>query len=264
MRKKGFSLAELLIVLAIIGVLTALCIAAGRKSLQNAYNLHYYRSFNAITQAFEDYIYKRLHENFPDSQGVVTGTPYDSFCAHFASMTNENVLGEHGRVTVSSCKTYDTYFGQMEITIPKIKTNDDAGTTAKYTVLYHTGYETGSHSASGFAPVIFLQPSDAALYMLDNPRVLPAYVDDGLVGRVVVEDGTGTEPKTYSMKPIIPLSYRQAFCLSADTESKGSIFSTYPSFITSYCATSGVTPNGELKGMPVRLLKPGIIDKFKK
>ena len=261
MRKKGFSLAELLIVLAIIGVLTALCIAAGQKSLQNAYNLHYYRSLNAVTQAFEDYIYTKGHETMPDANGVVRGVnPLggNGFCPYFSSLVDTNVLGKHAKMSVA-CKTYDVNFNRIDITIPKVKSSADPSTTATYSVLYHTGYITsGDYKSSSHAPFWMVLGTDAALYMIDNPRILPVYVDTGSAGKVGYFDDDN--PNELVMEPITPISYRQAFCLTADTTSKGSVLSNYPSTLGSYCNPIGVSPDDKLKGMPIRLLKPKYIN----
>lgn len=259
MRKKGFSLAELLIVLAIIGILTGLCIAAGQKSLQNAYNLHYYRSLNAVTQAFESYIYTKGHETMPDANGVVRGVNplgTSGFCNYFSSIVDINVLGKHAKMGIS-CSIYDDYFNQIEITIPKAKKSSKDSDTAKYSVLYHTGYITsGDYKSSSFAPYWMILGKDAGLYMLDNPRILPFYIETGSVGRVGYFDDD--HPEELVMEPITPISYRQAFCLTLDDTSEGSVLSNYTGIKSIYCTDT--EPEEKLKGMPIRLLKPRLFN----
>ena len=52
--KKGFSLAELLIALAIISIIAIMGLNITKKSAENAYNLYIYSGYSAIQSAIAD------------------------------------------------------------------------------------------------------------------------------------------------------------------------------------------------------------------
>lgn len=257
MIKKAFSLAELLIVLAIIGVLTGLCIGAGHVCLQNAYNLYYYRTFSAITAGFHDYLYRGKHINKTHVNGVYYGNNPATFCLHMNDLgIRDTGLKSDKRVSIS-CGAYsgNDDLMVMDVTIPKVRqSKEDTSEVTTYQILYGTGFKTtGDFEANYRAPFIMLLGNDPA-QVIDNPNILPVYIDTGVVGRKL-NSGSSFE-ETYS-----PISYRTAFCLSADLSSPNAALRGYGDFYTDYCSTSAPdgtpsSPVGKYVGCPIKLLVP--------
>lgn len=273
MIKKAFSLAELLIVLAIIGVLTGLCLGAGRVSLQNAYNLYYYRTFNAITIGFHDYLYRNLHINPNQDEGVYTGTNPAGLCAHLGRLglnATDSGLNLDADIALK-CDVYETSPGNVDpnfillkVTVPKIKTlgdkeDDDDRTKDTYQIIYTTGFKTkadddGKYQPNYRAPIMILVGNNKT-NIIDNPNILPVFLDTGVVGRRLNNASSLDET-------ISPISYRTAFCLSADLSSPNAALRGYGSFYDGYCKAVGVpagtpdTPLPKFVGVPIKLLKP--------
>ncbi len=252
--KKAFTFAEVLLVLGIIGVLVALCMGAGQVSLRNAYNLYYYRTFNALNTAFDNFIYLKKHER-TDAEGNVL--PQESLSTAFQNWFNHLTDSTYGISTddVTSFQfkglNGDPFYDAVVVTIPTIKTRANNSDRTYYYAIYHCGYLRTAHEGkqagepSGFAPILILigssnnsstfplNPIENYTSIVDNAEVLPAYADNGTIGRIL----TG-QP----YEPIVPRTYRQALCSTYDATDENSVLK-YPTAnfnINTYCSSVGL------------------------
>ncbi len=261
--KKAFTFAEVLLVLMIIGILISLCMGAGQVSLRNAYNLHYYRTFYALTAAFDNFIYLKKHEQTLDNGE--TG-PVSNLASAFQSHLDSLIVNEYDKMgaSFSVSPLNDPFYDSVTVTVPTIKTKDNQTGTTTYYAIFHCGYlrtaygDKQAGDASGYAPILILIGSDksGSTYSLsqsntnitDNIGVLPTYADNGTIGRHL----TG---QTY--EPIFPRTYRESLCSSVDTSDENSVLNeaTDNFNINTYC--SGVTIGAEkYKGATVVLIPP--------
>ena len=104
---------------------------------------------------------------------------------------------------------------------------------------------------------------------MDSVGVFPVYIDDGEVGKYIQTDDSEADGEdgvtdTYTFKPIVPMSYREAFCLKYTSISSDENDKTTPikagtvaeKAFTNICGTpTGATP----KEGRIRYLKPNLI-----
>lgn len=268
--KKAFTFAEILLVLMIIGILVALCIGAGQENLRNAYNLHYYRTFNALTTAFDSFIYLRKHEKTLANGEI---GPVDDLRAAFKNYWDS--LVEEGDLMGAKIEfpvgDTDPYFDKIEVTIPTVKTKDNPSGETKYYCVYHCGYmrhddatwHKSAGESSGCGPVLLLVGNDKTNYaydssnlnIIDNVEVLPTYSDNGIVGRHIPGE-------TY--KPIIPRSYRQSLCAAYDKNDTHTVlnyayYTANTNFkVTNYCGylSPGEIGMSDYLGGTLKLIPP--------
>lgn len=197
MKKCGFSLMELLLVLAIISIISVMGIQLTKHSTDKAYDLYYYSGYINLYNSIADIrslgqkvtldeLNKRLGTEVPLPAGVneITtnnGIKYDDL----------NRVGET-----------DDFDITMKIPQRKTKKNPDAIATVR--LRYHsdgTGYLIPYEQRVAVRTDIVNLPKRRDL--------LPAYIDDGLVGRTRPQNN-GTP--TYTYQRIQYRTYRDAFC----------------------------------------------------
>ncbi len=271
--KKAFTFAEVLLVLMIIGVLVGLCMGAGQVSLRNAYNLYYYRTYKALTTAYDNFLFLKKHEQKDPTTGIVVPVPNlaSAFQSHYSGMINSP------DDTTVSCfgLNGDPFFDACEVTVPRVKTRNNQTGQDTYYLIFHAGYlrtaftnpftgkEMLAGEPSGCGPMMILignvksgtsySLSKNDLNIVDSPSVLPAYADNGIVGRRIEND---TEIPDYD--PIFPRTYREALCATYDDEDVNSVLN-YPTTnfsIATYCSGVSGTSAEQYKGGTVKLLKP--------
>ncbi len=267
--KKAFTFAEILIVLMIIGILIALCMTAATESLRNAYNLYYYRTFNTLMIAFEDFLYRQKHI---ETYNPTTGEPKSvsniasAFKQHLDDLVNDDFRINEDDITSFSCGSIngDLYYDYCDVTIPTIKTKANNNESVTYRVIFHTGfYRSGSQATkpTHFEPMMILigNVKDGGNYSLlynptnvvDNVGILPAYIDNGTIGRYI----TG---QTY--KGVFPRTYREAFCSAYNPYDANSVLTHDDDTffkIGHYCGATGIKINDpDYVGGVLRLIPP--------
>lgn len=123
MKNKGFSLMEVLMVLGIIGVVTAMSVSISQKGVEKAYRNYWYTGYSALENATFDAIMKNK-------------TDFDSFTRHIAKLMNikdEDIIDDSYNRTLKAPNGIKYTFGavpfnqfrfwpvSMEIPSPKSK-----------------------------------------------------------------------------------------------------------------------------------------------
>ena len=262
--KKAFTLAEVLMVLMIIGVLLGLCMGAGRVSLDKAYSLYFYRSFNGLNSAYTDFIYRGKHRKYIKMKDLYPGsTEYDDydfayvgepdvhnkFASHLVDLTKN---GTEGVIKYSVTKA-DDYFMKVDVEIPVLKSSSHPTGKITYPVLITTGYKIAGNETEHSYSMIMIQ-NDGQTGMLDSLAGFPTYFDDGTVGKYIPSD---TEEGGYIYTPITPATYRETFCTkyTPAPEDHNPVHGTLA--IGAYNTLCQDIPHGSVqKEGKVRLLKP--------
>lgn len=284
--KKAFTFAEVLIVLMIIGILIALCMGAGQVSLRNAYNLYFYRTYSALTTAFDNYLYMKKHEETvqevdPETGQIVSkikGKPdmASPFQSHFYELINDDYrIGTEDTTAFQATNVAgDPFWDYGIVTIPTVKTKDNEEGNMYYKVVFHCGYLKQAYEdkeqgdLSGYGPLMIiigsstsqdgpfsLSPDEAKINVVDNVEVLPAYADNGTIGRLMAAEEGATQPK---YEPVFPRTYREALCATWNPEDDNSILNhpTAQFSISTYCSGVAGTSAERFKDGTVKLIPP--------
>ena len=182
MKKNGFTMVELLLCLAIIGVVAAMGMTITKRSTDKAYNLYYYTGYmnlyNAIADAKAEAM-STTNEVMNHVSNILDATP------------NRNIVPS-GNAGLSP----ETI--EIEMTVPQRKNKTNNG-QATVKLLYINDDENGL--------LVPLVPSSTDVPDLQNRRdLLPVYIDDGFVGR------TRKVGNSYEYKAPAYYSYREAYC----------------------------------------------------
>ncbi len=205
--KKAFSLAELLIVMAIIAIITAMSFTIAKKGIKNAYNLFFYTGYNGLYEAIGDAI---DYGYAPDSS-TITNCDFTEHIVKILS-AEKTTSGNSVQIAAPNGITYTmsyltNYVEEEEsgpiykiiMKIPYQKTSDTSET--KVTLFYLPNLNNGILIP---APKV---TSDNNVDLQNRQDLLPFYIDDGNVGRAIE---TGVDQYSYT-KPTYT-SFKQAFC----------------------------------------------------
>ena len=191
--KRAFTLAELLLCIGIIGIVSAMGMVITKHSIDKAYQLYYYTGYINLYYAIAE----------AKRQGATNAT---------ATMSNATQLLRDGSangitysydipVAVDDSATENTMYKNVFIimSVPAAKTRTNNG--LQEVQLY---YSYDSDTLIPLAPV----EGSAAPNLQTRRDLLPAYIDDGKVGRNNVanrDNGFRYEKPTYG-------SFKDAFC----------------------------------------------------
>lgn len=209
--KKGFSLAEILIALGIISIISTMGMTIARKSIDRAYNLYIYSSYKGISEAINianaditdtnnalDYSNPfGLNNSITDYANSILGTLSASNVDATVNRISFNVPnGVSYRIIKSDCTSRcdATSFEQdhsanyvIAVTIPQRKTRDTS--TATYCLLYQTNspHELLIPINSGVddTGARVCATSDSLSNLASRIDLLPFFVDTGIEGRVL-------------------------------------------------------------------------------
>ena len=190
--KKGFTLAEVLLAIAIIGVVTAMGMLITKEGATKAYNLFYYTGYKNLLNAI-------IESNM---EGKTIRTCVNDLLGTTAELVDGNqVFARNG--IIYTFENDDTI--AMLVPIPKKKGETDANYTVAFHYVENTNY------------LIPIDPSKRS----DNCKgpdlqvrkdLLPAFIDDGIVGRNnVINRGE------WKYKSPRFASYKDVYCSLNDT-----------------------------------------------
>ena len=176
--KYGFTMAELLLSIAIIGVVSAMGMTIAKHSSEKAYNLFYYNG------------YINLYNAIADAKAESKDTKTD-IMQHVNELLNKDPAAEEINVA-------DTKYFRIDMTVPQAKTRTNNGQATVSFLYINDSYD------SLLVPLV---PTDPNVPNLQDRRdLLPVYIDDGTVGRTrKVGNGYEYTPPRY-------YSYREAYC----------------------------------------------------
>lgn len=189
--KKGFTLAELLLAMAIIGVVTAIGMLITKENITKTYNLFYYTGYvNLLDAIIEAKI-----------EGKSLKTEVNTLLG-----TTENLV-DGNKVVASNGIVYtfeDSNTIAMSVPTPKKKGETDANYTVAF---YYNDY--GNY-------LIPLEPNTTTHLgpnLQERKDLLFAFIDDGIVGRNNVVNRTNWKDKTnWRYKAPIYASYKDVYC----------------------------------------------------
>ena len=201
--KLGFTMAELLLCIAIIGIVSAMGMTITKKSTEKAYNLFYYtgyvNAYNAIADAVAAGDASMTQTNGADGKIVIP-----TLVKHFAKCFNveesdvtwKALLGY--QISAANGITYYLYPYPGYCLAIWMKVPTSSG-TSKYVPLYYV------LSTNELIPG---NEYKAAFFSIQDRRdLLAAYVDDGKVGRNNVMDRS-----TWQYQRPVYGSYKDAYC----------------------------------------------------
>lgn len=176
--KYGFTMAELLLSIAIIGVVSAMGMTIAKHSSEKAYNLFYYNG------------YINLYNAIADAKAESKDTKTD-IMQHVNELLNKDPAAEEINVA-------DTKYFRIDMTVPQAKTRTNNGQATVSFLYINDSYD------SLLVPLV---PTDPNVPNLQDRRdLLPVYIDDGFTGR------TRRVGNNYEYTPTRYYSYREAYC----------------------------------------------------
>ncbi len=243
---KGFSLAELLITIAIISIITTMGINISQKGIEKAYNYYIYNGYNSLslaiadayshnyspcTKEFSEHIVKVLNgisEGDPDAdENTIFKTP-NNIKYKLATTNNKKIL-----ITMYTPKAIDSDGTEHNI----IKLLLDPKNT-------HYGLIPATKHSN-------LNSNTQYLLIFKRHDLLPFTIDDGESGKIVqlYNNGVLENPSLLSHNKRVIYSYYDAFCnLYGDVKYNETI-NELVSFNYSSCTKSEPTEKGVLKSL---------------
>ena len=187
--KKGFTLAEVLLVIVIIGVVTALGMLISKEGATKAYNLFYYTGYKNLLNAI-------IESNM---EGNTIRTCVNDLLGTTAELVDGNqVVARNG--IIYTFENDDTI--AMLVPIPKKKGETDANYTVAFRYVENSNYLIPlTQSATHNGPDLQVRKD-----------LLPAFIDDGIVGRNNVINRTEWQYRTPRFA-----SYKDVYCSLNDT-----------------------------------------------
>ena len=239
--KQAFTIAELLLCIAIIGIISAMGMTLTRYNVEKAYRSYWQTGYNSllsiITQSYNDFNDITSDHIIKTCNNILRDIPYDP---DSEELNRNPIVASNGIIynidigastetsipitmTVPSPKTRKNPKGVSQTRLAYIKINDNDGI------------------------LIPLAPDDDTQIDLRNSELLKFYIDDGLTGRRVFNTGelvTSDDGK----KPIISRTFSDAFCHSSEMQNN---LDTIKQFFNPNC--DGIdTEDGVIKPMKPR------------
>lgn len=218
--KKGFTLAELLLCLAIVGVVSALGMTATKQSAERAYKGYYYTGYVNLYNAVADFEDKRFFNDQDPANGRPNPTIFNraTFATRLGQFFNANANGTS--ITARNGIVYNitegsfprqSYFITMRV--PQMKSRQYPNGTDTVAFIYIRDNDSGNHellplNRNMLPPNAWsgISQNDLGQTDLQTRRdLLPAYFDDGVVGQPVLNNGA------YSKKQY--RSFRDTYCI---------------------------------------------------
>ncbi len=214
--KKGFSLAELLIAIAIISVIAIMGTSIAKNNIERAYNLYVYTGFKGLQDGIAD----------ANSQGINMASPsemaghlYNLFTNKEASISPTN---GYYKVTASNNIQYNIYTDSdtvndlgtiyyIAMQIPYVKKKDSSTQTVCLQYIDSSKTAFALYPVDEFKSSCSTSASFSAIQ--DRIDLLPFYIDDGFTGRYAPDINNNNDKKMKYYKKTF-YSFREAACKS--------------------------------------------------
>lgn len=194
--KNGFSLAELLLCLGIIAIVSAMGFSISQQSMERAHNLYWYTGYSALNDVLGDVTYRGYSVAAPATFISEVAKTFDIDTTnsekYSVSSNTYRLIAKNGiqfsfnNVDVSSADTTSSsFFVDITMTIPAIK-KKKSGLLNTTNLRYYPNLNGGM-----LVPV----ESSGSMNLQTRKDLLPAYIDTG----------DREQKKTY-------MSYRDAYC----------------------------------------------------
>ncbi len=225
--KSGFSLAELLIAMAIVAIIITMALTISRKGISRAYNMYYYTGYIGISDAISD----ALNENITISAS--SDLSNSVFVKHIAKVLSAEVSNcGTGCALVKAPNNvkykirrpffnpldalyYTTYY-EIRMTVPSERTNSDSDAKLGSETCFYFSPKSSKFSLIIPAPPTGSLACDGTVNLQDRRDLLPFYIDDGKVGRLIIpydiDKKEFGDPDTSSYTRRKYMSFREAAC----------------------------------------------------
>lgn len=198
---KGFTLTELLICVAIIGIISAMGATIMKKTTAKAYREYYRTGYQNLYDALADLRYSRKdidNAGNPKNSTVLAGELRDLFSVPQRNGDAATMVRTRNGIIYNIAadnNSKGSYIITMQV--PQAKTRSNlTGLSQAEEYFYHFDPNTGEAHLIPLA------------MQADNP--LKFYVDEGTEGRITYAPSGSTPSVTYNK--ITPVSYREAAC----------------------------------------------------
>ncbi len=207
--QRGFTLAEIILSVGIIGIVSAMGLMVSKYSTEKAYNLFYYSGYISL---YNSLLEAEAQKEGQSNTDILAGVAryLDSNVKTLPSPINGNdkyIKTSNGiqfyfRSTGLDDNSY--IYLTMEVPQPKTRTNNGKASV----VLMYTKVDD----------ISYLIPVDTMndVKLQERRDLLPAYIDDGIVGRA---DANG------QVRAIAYYNYKQAYCAMTSNKSIDSVIS---------------------------------------
>ena len=234
--KKGFSLAELLIALAIISIIAIMGLNITKKSAEKAYNLYIYTGYSAIQNAIADATSKG-YKFYPDCPIDITNNTCKIIDHIEKVLKAENITStsytnkrefktQNGIIytfELTGSGTSRPYDCKIYMTYPVVKYRKNNIVYSHRVVITYLHQNT--HSDGGYPVLLPESEIDTDLpleqtLLQDRVDLLPFYLDNGKNGKILTdynENNNTLKPRMDKYERLNFLSFRQAFCKQYDT-----------------------------------------------
>ena len=173
MKKHGFTLAELLLCVGIIGIVGAMGMMATKHSVEQAYRGYWYTGYVALADSIADFEDNGRFESNNNNEQITNGT---EFASHLHDIIggniNNNVVTAPNNIIYNSSVIFDN-FGKASgyriiMTVPQAKTRNNPD-----------GQRPTNFYYSLESKVLIPYPVNGAENLQNRVDLLPFYLEDG-------------------------------------------------------------------------------------
>lgn len=191
--KKAFSLAELLIALGIISVISTMGITIGKKGVERAFNQYYFTAYNGLYSIIFDAVENNIPIYNSETTGLCPTTDFADNLKRYKITVGKNEVDNplaytacdqsfkapnSVAVTIGPTQAEGTtgeIYAPMTLSFPAPN-----GKRAHYEVYYFPTYMNGI-----LMPSLTTNSAQNVISVQNRPDLLPFYIDDGESGRLV-------------------------------------------------------------------------------
>ncbi len=207
MKKSGFSLMEILIVMAIIGVVTAMGISISQKGIEKAYRNYWYTAYQALSDATFDAAINDKIETLED------------YKTHVTALLKLDASGTAPNGVNFSFANLGELFYIIFVEIPNSNTKNAMNTRSAF--IYNKNLKL-------IYPA-YIDNNPQSIDLQDRVDILPFIINEGV-------------PHNYNNKDAY--SFKQAYCM---THNNQSITNPAYTFANIACPTTGEIKTGVLQ-----------------
>lgn len=214
--KSGFSLAELLVSLAIISVIAIMGTNIAKRGIDNAANMYFYNAFSALDAAVNDAWSADIKLDGSNNLQSDENSAFFNRIANTLDIEEANRVFDNGRLTLTARNNVSFRFSagsqyqdnngndfrvyDITITIPRKSNNQ-----ARCRLLADSDHQVHLFPTEVTAADI----AGGVVDMLGRIDLLPTAVSDGVRGKIRYNVDTQT---TAPFQPLVYTNYRDAYC----------------------------------------------------